>query len=103
MILCSRQVSGVLRPGGRGPPGKNCCLRREEGRPSEGVGVRNVRTKEFVGLAAMAATLAVAAPASADDTTVYACINKTTGNARLAAPSTGTPLNGSSICTAAEF
>jgi hypothetical protein len=65
--------------------------------------VRYVRTKGFVAIAVCAATAAVgAAPASAD-TVVYSCINKSTGNARLAAPVTGAALTASSVCTAAEF
>src|SRR3954451_9185522 len=76
---------------------------RAEGRTFGGYLVLSGRAQGFIGLATAATALATsAAPASADDV-VYACINKSTGNSRLAAPTTGTPLTSASVCTAAEF
>src|SRR3954453_17604020 len=65
--------------------------------------VRNFRAKAIFSLVIAAAALAFSAvPASADDV-IYACINKSTGNARLAQPTTGAPLTATSVCTAVEF
>src|SRR3712207_3680151 len=99
---------GRVGPSGAGGPGELATYGRKGLRPRKEDLVRNVRVKGVVGLKAAAVTLAAsAAPAAAQNestsTVIYACINKSTGNSRLAAPTTGTPISASASCTAAEF
>ena len=66
--------------------------------------MQSSRAKGFAGItvAALTAAALVAGPAAAADTTIYSCIDKKSGNARLVTKS-GQPLTAATVCDGNEY